>query len=119
MGGFRLHLTCEGRGPSVVFDAALGGSSISWSLVQPEVARFARACAYDRAGFGWSDPGPMPRTAGRIFAQGFSTKPDGTGFGRGYGLDTVRRTVTSRGGTIEVGDSALGGARFAFEMACR
>lgn len=66
MGGFRLHLTCEGRGPSVVFDAALGGSSISWSLVQPEVARFARACAYDRAGFGWSDPGPMPRTAGRI-----------------------------------------------------
>ena len=65
VGGFRLHLTCQGRGPSVIFDAALGGSSISWSLVQPEVARFARACAYDRAGFGWSDAGPFPRTAGR------------------------------------------------------
>src|SRR5262249_33498570 len=33
-----------------------------WALVQPEVARFARACAYDRAGDAWSDPGPVPRT---------------------------------------------------------
>ena len=60
--------------------------------------------------------GVDPRVAGRIFGQGFSTKRDTTGFGRGYGLDLVRRTVTSRGGTIEVGPSALGGARFAFEM---
>lgn len=67
VGGFRLHLNCQGDGsPAVVFDAALGGSSLSWSLVQPEVARFTRACSYDRAGFGWSDAGPMPRTAGRI-----------------------------------------------------
>jgi pimeloyl-ACP methyl ester carboxylesterase len=55
-----------GEGPAVVFDAALGGSSISWTYVQPAVAEFARACAYDRAGFGWSDAGPLPRTAGRI-----------------------------------------------------
>ena len=61
-------------------------------------------------------PGIDPKVAGRIFGQGFSTKDDPTGFGRGYGLDTVRRTVASRGGTIEVGASALGGARFAFEM---
>ncbi|CAL4859213.1 ATP-binding protein [Microbacterium sp. MM2322] len=61
-------------------------------------------------------PGIDPTLAGRIFAQGFSTKDDASGFGRGYGLDTVRRTVTSRGGTIEVGASALGGARFGFEM---
>ncbi len=47
-------------------EAALGGSSISWSLVQPDVARLTRVCSYDRAGFGWSDPGPMPRTAGRV-----------------------------------------------------
>jgi pimeloyl-ACP methyl ester carboxylesterase len=50
----------------VVFDAALGGSSISWTLVQPRIAALTRACAYDRAGFGWSDAGPMPRTAGVI-----------------------------------------------------
>lgn len=68
VGGFRLHLDARGRGngPTVVFEAALGGSSISWTLVHDEVARFARACTYDRAGFGWSDAGPMPRTAGRI-----------------------------------------------------
>jgi len=47
-------------------DSALAGSSISWSLIQPDVSRLTRACSYDRAGFGWSDAGPMPRTAGRV-----------------------------------------------------
>jgi pimeloyl-ACP methyl ester carboxylesterase len=66
IGGFRLHLNCSGAGaPAVVMDAALGGSSISWSLVQPAVAATTLACSYDRAGFGWSEAGPMPRTAGR------------------------------------------------------
>ena len=66
VGTHRLHIRCDGdRAPTVVFDAALGGSSLSWSLVQPAVARFTRACSYDRAGFGWSDAGPLPRTAGR------------------------------------------------------
>jgi pimeloyl-ACP methyl ester carboxylesterase len=65
--GFRLHLHCSGAGsPSIVLDAALGASSLSWSLVQPELAKLSRVCSYDRAGFGWSDAGPMPRTAGRI-----------------------------------------------------
>lgn len=67
VGGFRLHIHCSGEGsPSIVLDAALGGSSLSWSLVQPELARVSRVCSYDRAGFGWSDLGPRPRTAGRI-----------------------------------------------------
>lgn len=67
LGTHRLHIQCTGSGtPAVVFDAALGGSSISWRLVQPEVATFTTACAYDRSGFGWSDAGPRPRTAGRI-----------------------------------------------------
>jgi len=38
---------------------------VSWTLAAPEIARFTRVCCYDRAGLGWSDPGPMPRTAGR------------------------------------------------------
>ena len=67
VGTHRLHIQSEGEGsPSVVFDAALGASSLSWSLVFPAVARLTRACAYDRAGFGWSEAGPLPRTAGRI-----------------------------------------------------
>jgi pimeloyl-ACP methyl ester carboxylesterase len=65
--GFRLHIQCSGQGtPAVVCDAALGGSSLSWSLVQPDLARITTVCSYDRAGFAWSDAGPMPRTAGRI-----------------------------------------------------
>jgi pimeloyl-ACP methyl ester carboxylesterase len=67
IGTHRLHLHCAGEGsPTVVLDAALGASSLSWTLVQPAIARATRTCAYDRAGFGWSDAGPLPRTAGRV-----------------------------------------------------
>ena len=67
VGGHRLHLNCHGEGgPAVVFDAALGASSLSWSLVVPGMAAITRACVYDRAGFAWSDAGPLPRTASRI-----------------------------------------------------
>jgi len=67
VGTHRLHIHCEGGGvPAVVFDAALGASSLSWSLVQPAVAAITQTCTYDRAGFGWSDRGPLPRTARRI-----------------------------------------------------
>jgi pimeloyl-ACP methyl ester carboxylesterase len=63
-------VVCAGAGgPSVVFDAALGASSLSWTLVQPAVARETLACAYDRAGFAWSEGGPLPRTAGRMAAE--------------------------------------------------
>ena len=67
VGDHRLHLDCQGTGsPTVVFDSGLGGSSLDWTLVQPEVASFTRACSYDRAGYAWSDPGPMPRDADNI-----------------------------------------------------
>src|SRR4029078_6365238 len=66
IGGYRLHLWCTGDGaPAVILDAGLGGSTAGWGFVQPEVARFTRACSYDRAGMGYSDPGPLPRTARR------------------------------------------------------
>lgn len=64
-------------------------------------------------------PGVDPRAASRIFTRGFSSKPDATGWGRGVGLDLVRRIVTSREGAIEVGRSPELGARFSFEMAAR
>lgn len=37
--------------------------------MQPDIARFARVCSYDRAGYGYSDPGPMPRTSDRIASE--------------------------------------------------
>jgi hypothetical protein len=55
--GLRLNLRCEGEGtPIVVFDSGLGADGTVWRSVQPEVARVTRACAYDRAGLGRSDP---------------------------------------------------------------
>jgi pimeloyl-ACP methyl ester carboxylesterase len=52
--------------PSVILETGLGGSSADWGFVQPEVAKFTRVCSYDRAGMGYSDPGPSPRTMRRI-----------------------------------------------------
>ena len=70
IGGYRLHIWCMGVGsPSVILDTGLGGSFLGWSFVQPEVAKFTRVCSYDRAGMGFSDLGPMPRTSGRIAAE--------------------------------------------------
>jgi len=66
-GGFRLNLYCMGSGsPAVVFDSGWGDWAPAWSKVQPEIAKWTRACSYDRAGTGFSDPGPMPRTSVRI-----------------------------------------------------
>src|SRR6202008_1260086 len=52
--------------PAVVFDSGWEDWAPVWTLVQPRVARWTRACSYDRAGAGFSDPGPMPRTSVRI-----------------------------------------------------
>jgi pimeloyl-ACP methyl ester carboxylesterase len=70
IGGYRLHLWCTGEGaPAVILDNGLGGSSAGWGFVQPDVAHFTRVCSYDRAGMGYSDPGPSPRTARRIASE--------------------------------------------------
>lgn len=61
-------------------------------------------------------PGIPPARRARMFERGVTSKPDTRGTGRGIGLDFVRRTVTGRGGTIEVSDAPEGGARFAFDM---
>jgi pimeloyl-ACP methyl ester carboxylesterase len=65
--GFRLNLYCMGSGsPTVVFDSGWEDWAPAWSTVQPQIAQWTRACSYDRAGAGFSDPGPMPRTSVRI-----------------------------------------------------
>jgi pimeloyl-ACP methyl ester carboxylesterase len=64
VGGYRLHINCTGSGsPTVVIESGWGDSSASWGWVQPEVARTIRICTYDRAGMGWSEASPQPRTA--------------------------------------------------------
>jgi pimeloyl-ACP methyl ester carboxylesterase len=68
VGGYRLHITCVGTGsPTVVIDAGWGDWSAAWSSwVQPEAAKTTRVCTYDRAGMGWSEAGPLPRTAAQF-----------------------------------------------------
>jgi pimeloyl-ACP methyl ester carboxylesterase len=50
----------------VVVENGLGDFSFNWVLVQTRVSKFTRICAYDRAGYAWSDPGPKPRTFAQI-----------------------------------------------------
>jgi pimeloyl-ACP methyl ester carboxylesterase len=67
LGTHRLHLLESGRGgPTVVLEAGLMSTMLSWSELQRALAGSFRVVSYDRAGLGWSDLGPMPRTADRI-----------------------------------------------------
>jgi len=67
LGGHKLHVNCTGKGsPTVVVENGLGDISANWSLVQSRVSAFTRICTYDRAGYGFSDPGPKPRTFSQI-----------------------------------------------------
>lgn len=64
VGGYSLHLYCVGDGePTVVMDAGHGDSSLNLASLQAQVAEITRVCTFDRAGYGWSDPGPEPRTS--------------------------------------------------------
>jgi pimeloyl-ACP methyl ester carboxylesterase len=64
VGGYKMHIYCTGQGgPTVIMDAGNNDFSVVWALVQPDVAKFVRVCVYDRAGFGWSEPGLYPRTS--------------------------------------------------------
>ena len=65
-GGRRMHMVCAGpakaEGPTVLLEAGAFGFSADWGVVQDKLAaRGVRSCAYDRAGLGFSDPGPKPR----------------------------------------------------------
>ena len=69
-GNTSLSIDCAGRAspgsPTVILDSGLGVPAVGWKFVQPEIAKFARVCSYDRAGYGWSSPGPLPRTSSEI-----------------------------------------------------
>ena len=68
--GHQMHIFCQGEGsPTVIADAGNGDFSLTWGLVQPVVAQRTRICNYDRAGYGWSEPSPAPRTARQMAAE--------------------------------------------------
>ncbi len=60
--GRQLNLRCTGKGPqTVLLEAGSHADSMSWFRLQPLLAPMARVCAYDRAGYGFSSEGPLPR----------------------------------------------------------
>ena len=70
IGGRRLHLNCTGFGsPTVVVENGGGGFSVEWILVQQLVSappHATRICTYDRAGYAWSDHGPLDESASQV-----------------------------------------------------
>lgn len=66
-GGLHLRLNCTGQGsPTVILESGLGDLGNEWRRVQPEIAKRSRVCSYDRAGYGGSEAGTMPRTSRQI-----------------------------------------------------
>ena len=66
VGGFKMHIHCEGEGsPTVILEAMSGGVSTQWGWIQPAIQTKTRVCAYDRAGFGWSESDPEAPTLAR------------------------------------------------------
>ena len=67
--GRRLNLYCTGKGsPTVILEAGFAATTYSWAPVQARLARTNRVCSYDRAGLGFSDPGPLPRDGRAVVA---------------------------------------------------
>lgn len=65
IGGYKLHLHIMGNSRlTVILDHSLGG--IEGYLLIEEIAKIARVCVYDRAGYAWSDSSPFPRNSKEI-----------------------------------------------------
>ncbi|MHB8528228.1 MAG: alpha/beta fold hydrolase [Caulobacteraceae bacterium] len=91
--GRRIDLRCEGAGsPTVLLEGGYAANATAWGKIEPAVARTTRVCAYDRAGAGFSDPGPLPR--------------DGAAIARD--LDQALRAAGVAGPFVLVGHSAGG-----------
>jgi pimeloyl-ACP methyl ester carboxylesterase len=80
----RLNLLIAGEGaPTVIFAPGLNGATLHWARVQHAVALRTRTVAFDKAGIGFSDPGPMPRTAAAI-VEDLRAALSAAGFGPPY-----------------------------------
>jgi len=70
VGTHRLHIRCLGTGsPAVVIDAGLGDRAAGWDPLLPRLAERTRSCAYDRAAYPPSEPGPFPRHSAQVAAE--------------------------------------------------
>lgn len=69
IGGRSMNIFCSGSGsPAVILDTGGDNPGLAWGDTQTEIAKFTQACWFDRAGIGWSDSGPYPRTSMAVSA---------------------------------------------------
>ena len=69
VGDYKLHLYCTGDGtPTIIIEPGMGMDWVSWSNVTLKLGGM-RVCVYDRAGYGWSEAGPRPRTAYQVASE--------------------------------------------------
>jgi pimeloyl-ACP methyl ester carboxylesterase len=109
VGGQRLYVRCAGPtegGPTVILEAGAGEHSSAWSRVQELLSPQAGSCAYDRAGWGRSEPGPAPRSMTQEAFE-LRTLLDSAGIagpyilvGHSYGGLLVRRYVERYGDDV-------------------
>jgi len=67
--GRKLNLYCSGGGKvTVLLEAGFEAWSFAWNTPQAKLEQHYRVCSYDRAGLGFSDPGPSPRDGANIAA---------------------------------------------------
>jgi pimeloyl-ACP methyl ester carboxylesterase len=67
VGGYRVYALCQGEGkPTVVLETAVNSLSLEWWPIQQELIKDANVLLYDRAGNGWSEKGPFPRTSQQV-----------------------------------------------------
>ena len=92
LNGRKVHVLCAGEGsPTVILEAGLPGGSLTWMSVFSEIAELTRVCAYDRPGYGWSQPTTSPRTAEtivqelRVLLQSTDTQPPYILVGHSFG----------------------------------
>jgi pimeloyl-ACP methyl ester carboxylesterase len=97
VGGRFLNIHCLGDGgPAVILNSGANQPGYQWRGIQAQIARFARVCWWDRAGTGWSELGPFPRTAEanardlHMLLQASGTKPPFVMVGYSVGGHDIR-----------------------------
>jgi pimeloyl-ACP methyl ester carboxylesterase len=97
IGGRSLNIYCSGEGgPAVVLESDALVPGFGWVAVQRELAKFTRACWYDRAGYGWSDPAPSPHPSSasahdlHVLLKAAGVAPPYVLAGAGFGAFNVR-----------------------------
>jgi len=64
-----LQYVCKGAGsPAILLDYGAGASLASWAQVFDPLSQVSQTCMFERAGFGLSDPGPLPRDVNTVVA---------------------------------------------------